>query len=162
MALVFLGLLAGLVTTVAGMGGGMLLVLAISAFTRDPLFAMAITTPALLLGNAHRFGLFREHVDWRRAGPFMAAAGPGAFLGGALAVAIPPLVLQLSMAAAALLAVARHAGWLTLQVPAAALAPAGFGIGVASSAGGDASSARTRKVRALGSFTGTMAEMVAG
>ena len=29
-------------------------------------------------------------------------------------------------------------------------------------AGGDSSRARTRKVRALGSFTGTMAEMVAG
>lgn len=136
MMLVALGILAGVVTTVAGMGGGMLLVLALSAGSGDPLFAVAVTTPALLVGNLHRVGLFRRDIDWRRALLFMGAAGPGAFVGGALALGLPPWLLQVGMAAAAGLAVSRYTGLTGFTLPSTALVPSGFGIGVASTAGG--------------------------
>ena len=75
--LVMLGLMAGLVTTLAGMGGGMLLTLALAAWWGDPLRAIVVATPALLVGNAHRLLLFRQHVQWRLALPFVGAAHPG-------------------------------------------------------------------------------------
>ncbi len=134
--LVALGLAAGLLTTMAGMGGGMLLTLALAAWWGDPVRAVVVSTPALLVGNAHRLALFREHVQWRTAAPFVGGAVPGALIGGLLAVSVPPMLVQVCMASAAGLAVARHAGWLRLDVSGRALAPAGLGIGVASAAGG--------------------------
>ena len=48
-----LGILAGILTTLAGLGGGMLLVLALS-LTSSPVTELAATAPALSLGNLHR------------------------------------------------------------------------------------------------------------
>lgn len=131
-----LGLVGGVVTTIGGMGGGMLMVLVLSAVTGDPRLAVMVTTPALLVGNVHRVGLFRHAIDWPRALPFVAAAGPGAFVGGALAFAVPPWVLQCAMVVASGGAVARYLGWLDWRVPVGSLAPVGFGIGVVSVSGG--------------------------
>ena len=50
---VLLGVLAGALTTVAGLGGGMLLIYALAALG-DPHVALAATAPALLVGNLHR------------------------------------------------------------------------------------------------------------
>lgn len=134
--MVGVGLAAGLITTVAGMGGGMLMVLFLAAWWADPLYAVAVTTPALLVGNAHRLWLFRRHVSWSVGGVFVAGALPGAWLGGWVAIAVPPLWIQVSMVVAAGMAVAKHLGWLSVVLRSVVLAPAGFGIGVASAAGG--------------------------
>jgi hypothetical protein len=61
LTLVPLGLLAGVLTTVAGMGGGMMLVVVLS-LVWDPRVALASTAPALLVGNAHRAYLYRAQV----------------------------------------------------------------------------------------------------
>lgn len=135
MLLVALGLVAGTVTTIGGMGGGLLLVLALAAISGDPLAAIAQATPALLLGNVHRVSLFRDAIEWPKVLPFMLAGAPGAFLGGAFAVALPWWVLQACMIGGASLAVARLVGRVSWTVPTAALGPLGFGIGVASTAG---------------------------
>lgn len=133
---VALGWMAGVVTTVAGMGGGMLLTLALAASWGDPIRAIAVATPALLVGNAQRMFLYRRSIAWRAAAPFVAAALPGSLLGGLLAVAVPPLWVQLGMATAAGIAVARHVGLLKITVPPVAMVPLGLGVGLASTAGG--------------------------
>ncbi len=134
--MVIAGLAAGLITTVAGMGGGMMLVLFLSAWSADPLYAVAVTTPALLVGNAQRLWMFRRDLSWSVGGVFVGGALPGAFLGGFLAIAVPPLWIQIAMAGAAGVAVAKHLGLLKIVIRSSVLAPAGFGIGVASTAGG--------------------------
>ena len=74
---------AGLLTTVAGLGGGILMLLAVSLAT-DPKVALVATAPALLAGNLHRAFLFRGDVDRRVARAFALGAFPGSVLGGAL------------------------------------------------------------------------------
>ena len=78
--LVLLGLLAGLLTTVAGMGGGLFLIVALGV-TRGPHVALALSAPALLLANLHRAWLFRAHLDRGVASRLAAGAIPGAILG---------------------------------------------------------------------------------
>jgi uncharacterized protein len=141
MALVFglvpLGLVAGALTTVAGLGGGLLLLLTLSAFW-GPAAALAATAPALLLGNLHRLALFRKHVDWKTVRAFGIGALPGALVGGVLAARIPPLAVQLMMVGMTALAVARAVFRSELRVPPAAMTPAGFVIGTLTGAAGGA------------------------
>ncbi len=124
-----LGLLAGCLTTVAGLGGGVLLVLALS-LAHSPAEALAITSPALLVGNLHRLALGRADVDRPVARAFALGAVPGSALGGALAVALPHVLLQTLLVVTTALALARAAGWLNFRPGAGALVPAGFGVGV--------------------------------
>ena len=91
--LVVLGVLAGGLTTVAGMGGGVMLVLALS-LVASPVEALAITSPALLVGNLHRVAVGRRAIDRAVARPFVLGALPGSLLGGLVAVAVPPALLQ--------------------------------------------------------------------
>lgn len=119
-----LGLLAGALTTVAGLGGGMLLVLALS-LAWDPRTALAVTAPALLLGNLHRLSLFHRVVDRTVAWRFAAGAVPAAFAGGLVAVALPELVLHVLLVAVAALAAARELRWIRWRPPTGAVAPAG-------------------------------------
>lgn len=132
-----LGLFAGSLSTVAGMGGGILLVLVLS-LARDPLEALAVTAPALLAGNLHRVWLFRGVVDRRVAGVFVAGAFPGALIGSLLTVALPESALPWILLVVATLAVARGLGWLRWTPGPRALAPAGFvagGVAATSGAG---------------------------
>src|SRR5262249_45454596 len=71
-----LGLIAGVLTTIAGTGGGIILALTMS-LAMPPALALAVSAPALLLGNLHRAWVHRAEVD-RRVAP--AVAG-GALLG---------------------------------------------------------------------------------
>jgi len=128
MAALLLGLCAGLVSTVAGMGGGMLLVLSLSVVW-DARRAVALTAPALMLANAHRTFLFRRSLDEKTAGAFIAGAVPGALLGSFVAVALPDGVLPWILLAVAALAVARALGWIRLEPGPTALAPAGAATG---------------------------------
>jgi uncharacterized protein len=131
-----LGVVAGALTTVAGLGGGMLLQLALS-LVESPAIALASTAPALLLGNTHRIVLFRDRVDRRVGLGFAAGALPGGIAGGLLVVALPDLVLRCLMVAMTAAAVTRALGWWRWQAPSAWLVPAGFAIGaIAATTGG--------------------------
>lgn len=134
--LLCLGLLAGLITTLAGMGGGLVLLLALAALS-DPLHALALTAPALLLGNLHRLLLYRAEVDRSTARALVLGGLPGALVGGLLATALPPGVLAGAMLALALLALSQLLG-LRLPVPAAAAAPLGAACGLVTATSGGA------------------------
>jgi uncharacterized membrane protein YfcA len=126
--LLVLGLLAGALTTVAGLGGGQLLVLAL-ATVAGPREALAISAPALLAGNLHRFALYRAHADVRAAVAFAAGAVPASALAGWLAVSLPPWLLSLLLGATTLFAVGRGLGLIKLAPPPNALPAAGAIIG---------------------------------
>lgn len=131
-----LGLFAGVLTTVAGLGGGMLLVLSLSLL-HGPHEALSMTAPALLLGNGHRLFLFRGKLDRIIGTRFVMGALPGSVAGGFMMVLLPGILLKVLMAGMVLLAVARARGWTRLEVPAMWMVPAGFGIGaLAATAGG--------------------------
>ena len=111
LSLVLLGLVAGLVTTVAGMGGGLFLIVALGV-TRGPHAALALSAPALLLANLHRAWLFRAHLDRPIAARLAAGAVPGAILGGLLLPAIPEAVVAGLLAATTVIALLRQCGAL--------------------------------------------------
>jgi uncharacterized membrane protein YfcA len=126
--LLVLGLLAGALTTVAGLGGGQLLTLVLAA-GYGPREALALAAPALLAGNLHRFALYRHDADRRVALAFAAGALPASAAGGWLAVSLPPWLLSALLAGTTLLAVARAAGLIRIAPPPAALPAAGAIIG---------------------------------
>jgi uncharacterized protein len=127
-ALALLGILAGVLTTLAGQGGGLFLLLACSMLV-GPHAALAITAPALLLGNLHRAVLFRRAIDRPIALRMIAGAIPGSFAGGLLAGAMPEWVLQSLLVGLTLLAIAKALRWLAFEVPRWTLGPSGFAIG---------------------------------
>lgn len=131
-----LGVVAGMLTTLTGMGGGMFL-LVVFSFLTDPLHALATTAPALLLGNAHRAFVYREHIVRRVAVPVCIGAFLGSLLGGSLAALLPVLVLHVLLVATTLLGVARALGYFEWQPPRASLGPSGFVVGsLAATSGG--------------------------
>jgi uncharacterized membrane protein YfcA len=132
-----LGLAAGAITTIAGQGGGLLLLL-VCALLVGPHEALALTAPALLLGNLHRALLLRAHLDRGVAARMIAGALPGGLAGGLLAGSIPPWFLRGLLVALTLLAIAKAAGKLRLHVPTPALLPAGALVGLLTGAGGGA------------------------
>ncbi len=132
-----LGVVAGVLTTVSGQGGGLFLLLAVSSVL-GPHAALAATAPALLFGNAHRAFLLRHAVDRAIAFRVMAGAVPGAIAGGLLVGWAPPSLLKLAMVVMTALAVAKAARVISFGVPRAALAPAGVVVGAMTGAGGGA------------------------
>lgn len=102
--LIALGLIAGSLSTLAGLGGGLVLTLALAALW-DPTRALATAAPALLVGNVHRIALFRKHLDGRFVAPFVLGGVPGAVVGGLMAVALPELLLRLVILGTAVAAV---------------------------------------------------------
>ncbi|MEM6954167.1 MAG: TSUP family transporter [Myxococcota bacterium] len=106
-----LGLAAGFVTTVAGLGGGLLLTVVLAALI-SPIEALAIAAPALLLGNLHRMWLFRSHLDATFLRAFLVGAGPGALVGALAAVALPEWFVRAAIAVSLALAVAKQVGWI--------------------------------------------------
>jgi uncharacterized membrane protein YfcA len=139
-----IGVLAGILTTVAGLGGGMILVLGLSVVW-GPAAALASTAPALLIGNLHRLYLFRASVNRATAAAYACGALPGSIVGGLLTVAMPEQALSWLMVGMTVFAVTRalkgdspRPGATPQWHPGAAIiAPAGFGIGsLAATAGG--------------------------
>jgi uncharacterized membrane protein YfcA len=128
LVLVALGVVSGALTTLAGQGGGLMLLLATSALL-GPHAALAVTTPALLFGNLHRALLFRRSIDRVVAKRMIVGVLPGALLGGLAAGAAPGWFLKIVLASVTALAVAKALGKLAFRVPPAALGPAGFGLG---------------------------------
>ncbi len=137
MILLVLGLVAGVLTTVAGMGGGLLLIAAIGLL-RGPHEALAMTSPALLLSNAHRAWLFRRDVDRRIARSFALGAVPGALLGGLFVPQLPPLALSIVLSSATALTLAKVLGFVRFSPSKKAIGSGGFGIGVLTATAGGA------------------------
>ena len=86
---VLTGIAAGLITTVAGMGGGLLLLLVLAVISGDPVQALVVTSPALLLGNGHRLWRYRHDVDRATALPLARGAVPTALGVGMLTAQAP-------------------------------------------------------------------------
>lgn len=129
------GLGAGLLSTVAGMGGGILLVVAIS-LAMGPLAALTTTAPALLIGNLHRLWLYRSELDRRIALVFLVGALPGALLGGLVSARVPELALQWILLLTTGFALARAAGHFEWRPPAHAYLPVAFGAGTIAASSG--------------------------
>lgn len=132
-----MGVAAGVITTVAGLGGGVLLVLALSLIMPASA-ALAATTPALLLGNAHRAHLYRADVDRRLAWLFSAGALPGALVGGLLLGALPESVARFTMLGLMSLALYRAVGKPRWTPPPQWVLPAGAVVGLLTASGGGA------------------------
>ncbi|MEW5851823.1 MAG: sulfite exporter TauE/SafE family protein [Myxococcota bacterium] len=132
-----MGVAAGALTTVAGLGGGMLLLLALSMIV-DPAVALAATAPALLVGNAHRAWIYRAQIDREVATRFALGAFPGSLLGGLVAAAVPGFVLRYVMVALVALAVLRASGRMRWSPPRALMTPVALGIGALTATGGGA------------------------
>lgn len=130
-----LGLIAGAITTVTGVGGGLLL-LVVLALLFDPATALAITAPGLLAGNLHRLFMFRRSLDLGLAARLALGALPGAALGGALAAGLSEGTLRVVILLAAGLAVARALNWVRWNPPRGALVPVGALAGALTAAGG--------------------------
>jgi uncharacterized protein len=126
--LVTLGIVAGALTTIAGNGGGLLLLLGL-ALIWDPARALACTAPALLIGNLHRLWLFRDALDRARLRMFALGALPGSIAGALLAVAIDSRAIHALLAASTGLALLRALLRFEWRLPIPALAPAGAVIG---------------------------------
>lgn len=136
-ALLLLGLAAGVLTTIAGMGGGLLLVVVLSAL-KGPHFALAVTTPALLVANLHRAYLFRHEANRAVARAFAIGAIPGALVAGWLVPQLPGVVLQIVLIAATLLTLARVLGYMRFAPSPRAITTGGAGIGVLCATAGGA------------------------
>lgn len=132
-----LGVFAGMLTTVAGMGGGLFLV-AVVGILRGPHEALAITSPALLVSNLQRTFMFRHAVDRRVAALLSSGAIPGAILGGLLLPRLPSLIVTLLLVATTGLALLRSQGLLTIAPGRKSLVAAGTGIGALAATSGGA------------------------
>ncbi len=93
------GLIAGFLTTVAGVGGGLTLIAALSGFTPlGPKEVVGLTAPVLLLSNAQRAWLFRGHVERAVAGWFLVGAVPAVIVAAATLPRLPTRAIQIGIA----------------------------------------------------------------
>lgn len=129
------GLGAGALSTVAGMGGGILLVVSLS-LALGPHAALATTAPALLAGNLHRSWLYRRSLDRGVATSFLIGALPGALLGGVVSAHLPDGAISWLLLAVTALALARAAGKLEWSPSPRAYVPVAFGAGAVAAGSG--------------------------
>ena len=131
-----LGVGAGVITTVAGFGGGLVLNLALAPWT-GPASALAISSPALALGHLHRSRIYRDAIDHGVVRLFVLGAAPAAILGALVAAAVPEAVLAGALLVGALLAVVQAIGWIPAHFGRRAVVPGAAGVGfLAASCGG--------------------------
>lgn len=115
---VLLGLLTlavgcGALTTLVGQGGGLLLLLGLTA-ALGPLAALQLSAPALLVGNAHRLWAMRGALDRDLALRLGAGALLGSLVGGIAATRVPKGALLTAMLLMAALGLGKRFG---LRVP---------------------------------------------
>ncbi|NUP10646.1 MAG: sulfite exporter TauE/SafE family protein [Polyangiaceae bacterium] len=132
-----LGLVAGVLTTLAGMGGGLML-LAVLTVMRGPHLALALSSPALFVSNSHRAYLFRNDIDRRLVLLIGLGALPGALLGGLVLPTIPDAIVTALLVATTVFAVLRAKGYIQIKPRAKSLAMAGAGVGALSATSGGA------------------------
>ncbi len=96
-ALILLVSFLGSATTAAlSIGGGLLLIAAMSA-VMPPVAVVPVHGVVMLGSNAGRFILLRDGVDWRRVGWFSMGAIVGAFIGAQVVLALPPWALRMAI-----------------------------------------------------------------
>ncbi|MEM7153356.1 MAG: sulfite exporter TauE/SafE family protein [Myxococcota bacterium] len=110
-----LGIAAGLLSTVAGIGGGLLITVVLAALL-DPHTALAVTAPALLLGTGHRMWLFRRHLVPAAARRMVLGAVVGAAVGGLISAALPEPLIRWLLLGVTVVAVAREQGWVRIPL----------------------------------------------
>ncbi len=132
-----LGVAAGFLTTVSGMGGGLMLVITLSALW-GPHVALPTTALALLVGNLHRLSLFLGHLRPEIARPLLVGIIPGSIVGSLLVAGMPAALIHAVMLALAAFALVRALFGCRWQLPRAALAPAGGAVGVMAGTSGGA------------------------
>lgn len=103
MDVALLALLAGALTTTAGMGGGMVMVLGLSV-TRPVGEALLITTIPLLVGNMHRIRLYASELHRPDALRYAIGGSLGAAVGSQVAAELPDEVLRIGIACIAIMA----------------------------------------------------------
>jgi len=101
--------LAGALTTISGFGGGLVLLLVVSAIA-GPKAALAATAISLLVANSHRIWLYRRDVRAPVTVPLLLGIVPGAFAGALIAAWIPDAIVQAAMIGIVGLGIAR--AWL--------------------------------------------------
>jgi uncharacterized membrane protein YfcA len=97
LALLAAGLCAGALTTIAGLGGGILLIAGLS-MVWAPAVVLAVTAPALFVGNASRVAFLRREVAWKMVGVFALTGVPTALAASLLAAWAPTGVVKLAIA----------------------------------------------------------------
>lgn len=135
--LVLVGVLAGALTTVGGVGGGIILTLVLAAFL-GPGRALAISAPALLLGNVQRIAMYREYIEPKIARIFALSAAPAVVAGGLLVAYLDESLRPWLLLGGALLAGVQAVGLIPERVGRKALVPGLFSVGflTASTGGG--------------------------
>ncbi|MBK9032107.1 MAG: sulfite exporter TauE/SafE family protein [Myxococcales bacterium] len=134
--LVAIGLLGGILTTVTGVGGGMV-ALALLSLLMPPATALALSAAALTVGNAHRAALYARAVDRAIVARFGVGLAVGALAGAVVVTSLPPAVLHGALIVVAALALARALGGLAWAPSPRALTGSGAVVGaVGASAGG--------------------------
>jgi uncharacterized membrane protein YfcA len=133
--LVAVGVLAGAITTLAGAGGGLMLMVLLAWLRGDPVEGMAIATPALLVGNLHRLWWYWRDLPVPLGPRYTASVFVGALLGGSVLISLPPQLVQASLVCAAVVAVLTELA-PQLRVPARQTVALGVGVGVVSATGG--------------------------
>jgi hypothetical protein len=126
---------AGLLTTVTGVGGGMLLTVMLAPLL-GPAGAMVVVSPGLAIGHVHRVVLYREHVDRVAARRFVIGAVPGTILGGLLASMLSESVLALALLGGLALALVQLLGLIPSDLGRRALTPGGALVGFLAAACG--------------------------
>lgn len=96
-ALLGAGIVAGGLTTVAGLGGGILLIAGLSQVW-SPATVLAVTAPALLVGNASRALVMVKQIEWALVARFVVTGVPTAFMGSLLAASLPTKWLRIAIA----------------------------------------------------------------
>jgi len=135
--LALLGLLAGVLTTIAGMGGGLFLLVTLG-LVYGPHTALAITTPALLVSNAHRGWLFRADIEWPLARLIAIGVMPGAILGALVLPGLPDAVVAALFTASTMFALLRATGRITLRPKPRWITAYSFAIGALAATSGGA------------------------
>jgi uncharacterized membrane protein YfcA len=135
--LVLLGLGAGALTTMAGQGGGIFLLLVLGVFV-GPHEALALSSPALLLGNVHRAILYRRDAAWGIAARIVAGAAPLAVVGGLLAGRTPGWLIDVVLVSLTIFAFLRASKRINVQIPQRAFPAAGGVVGLLTGTSGGA------------------------
>jgi uncharacterized membrane protein YfcA len=135
--LIALGSILGVVTTIAGLGGGLLIICVAAWF--GPRAALSITAPALMVGHAHRVWLLRRELELRVVAPFVVSLSLVALAGSLLVVNLDESLLRLLLIPLSLVAIVELSRRRELEPRAPDrrwLIPGGVGVGVMLAGGG--------------------------
>jgi uncharacterized membrane protein YfcA len=131
-----LGTGAGVLNTISGFGGGLLLTLVLATLL-GPTSALVVAAPALAVWHLHRALGYREHINRAVALPFIVAAVPSAVIGSLLAASVPEWMIALALLVSTCMGVAQAFKWIPTELGARALMPGAGAIGfLAGSCGG--------------------------